>query len=307
MFCPKCGKEVAAGGFCGQCGAAVNNDTPQQPQAVPVMPPPPPPPPPMQPPPQYAPVAQQPPPPHGAPPPPPYGAPPPPYGTPPPYHAHPMAQPGFIGDVFSKAFAFLFKKPVLLWGISLLCVLMTFLVFAFGVIPLITLPVSLVLQLGMINVFLKAFRGQEISATQLFEGFGKGKFLRNAGGMAWRELWIIIWSMLFVIPGIVKSYSYRLTPYIMIEDADIEATEALKKSMRLTKGYRGKMFLTDIIIGICIGAAVFIPSLLIGMVPILAVILGPVLLVVFALAPILLGTVEAIYYEKISKENEIPK
>jgi uncharacterized membrane protein len=216
-----------------------------------------------------------------------------------------MAQPGFIGDVFSKAFAFLFKKPILLWGISLLSVLMIYLVIVFGVIPIITIPVTFVIQLGMMNVYLKAFRGQEISATQLFEGFGKGKFMRNAGGMAWRQLWIIIWSMLFFIPGIVKSYSYRMTPYIMIEDANIEATEALKKSMLLTKGYRGKMFLTDLIIGICIGAAVFIPSLLIGLLPILAIIFIPVFLVIFALTPILMGIVEAIYYEKISKENPI--
>jgi len=180
---------------------------------------------------------------------------------------------------------------------------MTALAVMFGIFPLIWLPIILVLQLGMANIFLSGYRGLPIDAKQLFEGFS-GKFFRNAGGMGWRSLWLLIWGFVPIV-GIIKFYSYRFVPYIMLTHPDIHATDALKMSMAQTKGYKGKMFLTDLVIY----AAIFVASLIfffIRLIPFIGIVLFALyIIVLIALLPLIVGTVEAVYYDKISKENPI--
>jgi len=184
---------------------------------------------------------------------------------------------------------------------------MTTLAVMFTIFPLIWLPIVLVLQLGMANIFLCGYRGMTINSKQLFEGFS-GKFFRNAGGMGWRSLWLLIWALIpiaGVIICIVKFYSYRFVPYIMLTNPDIHATDALKKSMAQTNGYKGKMFLTDL----AIYAAIVVATVIFYFIMMIPVI-GPVLFVIYAivlvaLLPLVAGTLEAVYYDKISKENPI--
>lgn len=71
-------------------------------------------------------------------------------------------------------------------------------------------------------------------------------YWRNVGGMLWMYLFIFLWTLLFIIPGIVKAYAYYLTPYILAEYPNVPATEALKLSMRMTDGYKGELFVLDL-------------------------------------------------------------
>jgi uncharacterized membrane protein len=75
----------------------------------------------------------------------------------------------------------------------------------------------------------------------LFQGFQN--FGRSVGGMLWMYLFIILWSMLFWIPGIIKALSYFMTPYILAECPSVKAKQALLLSMRMTKGHKGKIFI----------------------------------------------------------------
>jgi len=185
---------------------------------------------------------------------------------------------------------------------------MALLAVAFGVFPLIWLPIVLVLELGMANIFLQGYRGNPISSTQLFEGFANKKFMRNAGGMGWRTLWLLIWGMIpvaGVFIAISKFYAYRFVPYIMLTQPDIQATEALKKSMVQTNGYKGKMFVADLLIALAVGITTII-FVLIMQIPFIGIILFVIYYVLLiALLPLLIGTMEAVYYDKISKENPI--
>ncbi|NLT98505.1 MAG: DUF975 family protein [Christensenellaceae bacterium] len=69
---------------------------------------------------------------------------------------------------------------------------------------------------------------------------------RNLGGILWMQLFIFLWSLLFVIPGIVKSYAYFATPYILSEFPAVKPTDAIKISMRMTKGFKGELFVLDL-------------------------------------------------------------
>ena len=45
-----------------------------------------------------------------------------------------------------------------------------------------------------------------------------------------------LWTLLFIIPGLIKSYSYRMVPYILSDNEDMSATEAITKSREIMNG-----------------------------------------------------------------------
>lgn len=59
-------------------------------------------------------------------------------------------------------------------------------------------------------------------------------------------IFVVIWSFLLVIPGIMKAYSYALVPYIAIENPDLGIMETLKESQRLMYGNRITLFVLHI-------------------------------------------------------------
>jgi uncharacterized membrane protein len=61
-----------------------------------------------------------------------------------------------------------------------------------------------------------------------------------------KDVIIFVWSLLFIIPGIIKYYSYKMVPYILAENQDIGCKKALKLSKQMTKGSRLKMLKTDL-------------------------------------------------------------
>ena len=104
-------------------------------------------------------------------------------------------------------------------------------------------PVSM----GLLCYIVSMAQGQRAAFSTLFsEGFRGEYYLRRVGGIAWMYLFSFLWSLLFFIPGIVKSYSYALTPYLLATHPDIGAKQALKLSMKLMNGKKGELFVLDL-------------------------------------------------------------
>lgn len=61
-----------------------------------------------------------------------------------------------------------------------------------------------------------------------------------------KGLFLFLWTLLFVIPGIIKSYSYSMTNYIMADEPDISALDAITKSRKLMSGHKFSLFILDI-------------------------------------------------------------
>lgn len=59
-------------------------------------------------------------------------------------------------------------------------------------------------------------------------------------------LFIFLWSLLLVVPGVVKAYSYALTPYIAHDHPTLSPRECLRQSQRMMNGYKVKLFLLDL-------------------------------------------------------------
>ena len=77
-------------------------------------------------------------------------------------------------------------------------------------------------------------------------------------------LFVLLWSILFVIPGIVKSYEYSMVYYVKADHPDYDWHQCINESKRLTKGHKGELFVLDLsfigwfIVGaICLGIGTF--------------------------------------------------
>lgn len=107
----------------------------------------------------------------------------------------------------------------------------------FAVIAFVSFPLSV----GMQGVFAKIYRKEQTDVGQIFKGFS-GNYMRKVGGMAWMALFVWLWTLLFIIPGIIKGISYSMIPFILAESPNVPAREAMKLSMRMTNGYKGEIF-----------------------------------------------------------------
>lgn len=59
-------------------------------------------------------------------------------------------------------------------------------------------------------------------------------------------LYVALWSLLLFIPGVVKAYSYAMTPYIMAEHPGLTANEAITESRRIMDGNKWRLFCLDL-------------------------------------------------------------
>lgn len=229
------------------------------------------------------------------------------YTAEPVYTAAPVkARLGSILDFYREALAVLASKPIRLWGLSLLYGLIAVLISSLGAaVPLISLPIVMLLQLGFTGVLLDGFHGKEVRSEQLFQAFRKEELLRNAGGMCWQGLWNLIWAFVPVM-NVIKYYSYSLVPYILLTDKEISPTDALRKSMRMTDGYKAKMFGADILLVVGIWVVMLVLGLLmriryIGW--IFGIVFFAAYLAVCLFGTIFFGLVHTAIFEKIREIN----
>lgn len=212
-----------------------------------------------------------------------------------------------VMKIYKEAFAKLMEKPLRLWGISLLYLVLSSLgVTLFGIIPGIAIGISVLLDTAMALIFLRGFRGEQVETLQLFDCFRDWATAKRVlAGMGWMLLWIFIWSLIPIVGpifGIIRSYEYRLTPYILMQEPEVKATEAIKLSKERTEGWKGKMFLADVLVVIAFYLALLILAALstiryIGWIFGLAAFLLFVVFVLFV--TLFLGLVQSAFYEKI--------
>ena len=90
-----------------------------------------------------------------------------------------------------------------------------------------------------------------------FSDFIEGFSLWKKGILSglWQSLWIFLCSLLFFIPGIIKSYAYSQSFYLLTEYPKLSVTQALKVSMKITNGSKWELFILDLS---------FIPWILLG-------------------------------------------
>lgn len=117
---------------------------------------------------------------------------------------------------------------------------------AAGSIPFAGLLVLCPLSFGFMLCFLRLVRGED-SSEMVGDQFSVfNKYGRYLGGSLLMTLYIILWCLLFIIPGIVKSYAYAMTPYVMNDRPDLDADDCIHESRMMMKGYKWKLFCLDL-------------------------------------------------------------
>ena len=140
----------------------------------------------------------------------------------------------------------IFKSP---WLMALAaCAISSILIGAAGSIlwGLASLIVTGPLGYGLAYILLKQARDrQPIQLGDLFKGFStdfKNTFLLGL----MMGIFIALWSMLFVIPGIVMSYAYSMAYYIKLDHPEYTWKECLNQSKAMMKGYKMTLFVQDL-------------------------------------------------------------
>ena len=117
---------------------------------------------------------------------------------------------------------------------------------AAGSIPFAGLLVVCPLEFGFMLCFLRLIRGED-SSEMVGDQFSVfNKYGRTLGTSLLMTLYILLWCLLFVIPGIIMSYAYAMTPYIMNDRPDLDASDCIHESRVMMKGYKWKLFCLDL-------------------------------------------------------------
>lgn len=113
-----------------------------------------------------------------------------------------------------------------------------------GFIPIVG-PIACLLivgpmAVGVCLVFLSFARRTEASVGQLFQGFNQ--FGTALGAYMLILLFVLLWSLLFLIPGIIAGYAYSMTFFIIADDPSVNASDAIARSKVMMNGNKWKLF-----------------------------------------------------------------
>lgn len=98
------------------------------------------------------------------------------------------------------------------------------------------------LELGFANAMRVFFESNDLDCTNNMVRFSTTNYLHKVLGMFFMGLKVCLWTMLFFIPGIVMSFAYAMTPYILEENPELSAWEASTRSREMMKGHKFDLF-----------------------------------------------------------------
>lgn len=101
--------------------------------------------------------------------------------------------------------------------------------------------VSSVVQVGYCSWLVRFYRGETPTVGELFAPF-KRQYMQTVRVMFGTNLRIFLWSLLFIIPGIVKGYAYMMVPYLLHDNPNLTPKQAREISERMTMGYKADLF-----------------------------------------------------------------
>jgi len=96
------------------------------------------------------------------------------------------------------------------------------------------------LIVGVAGFSLSLARKQEARLVQIFDGIKN--FWTCLGTYLLAMIFVILWTLLLIIPGIMAAYSYAMVYFILAEDDSIGPLEAITKSKKMIRGNRWKLF-----------------------------------------------------------------
>lgn len=107
-----------------------------------------------------------------------------------------------------------------------------------NILSLLALPLSWGLTVSLLH----NHREESVDLENLFDGFRGGRYTRVFCAIFLVNLFTFLWTLLLIIPGIMKAFSYALTPYIIMDEPELTARQAITRSSEIMQGRRWKLF-----------------------------------------------------------------
>lgn len=101
------------------------------------------------------------------------------------------------------------------------------------------------LEVGCSNFF-KTNAYEKAELNKLTIAFQKEHYMKMAATMFLRNLYTALWLLVFIIPGVIKAYEYRMIPYILSDCPDISRQEAFRISKEMMMGNKMNAFILDL-------------------------------------------------------------
>lgn len=103
---------------------------------------------------------------------------------------------------------------------------------------LVTFPV----EAGYYNACRALYEDGDNKLTRNIFEFGFNNYLHIVWGYFLMMVLVMLWTLLFIIPGIVMGFAYAMTPFILVEQPEMKAIDALRKSREMMKGHKFDLF-----------------------------------------------------------------
>ena len=139
----------------------------------------------------------------------------------------------FVGS-FTGFFGFLFILPFIL----------LFAVLGIAVASILVKLIAAPLEVGGRRFFLEASQAR-YNLGNLGFGFS-GDFFNVFKTVLLRDIFVYLWSLLLIIPGIIKHYSYYLVGFLLAENPSMDYKRALYLSSEMTRGYKFQIFVLEL-------------------------------------------------------------
>lgn len=97
---------------------------------------------------------------------------------------------------------------------------------------------------GVTVYFLRLSRSENVDLGMIFDGFKD--YLRIFLTELLVGIYTLLWSLLLIVPGIIKGYSYTMTSFVLKDNAELKYDAAINESMRLMDGHKMELFLLDL-------------------------------------------------------------
>ena len=114
--------------------------------------------------------------------------------------------------------------------------------FTMGLLSLLTFPMGYALSVAFLNVSRTQCNPQLESMFTVY----RDNFLKAFLVPLLQGLFVFLWSLLFVIPGIIMAYAYSMAIYVANDNPELSAMDAIRKSRELMNGHKWDLFVLDL-------------------------------------------------------------
>ena len=97
------------------------------------------------------------------------------------------------------------------------------------------------LLIAVYNVFINGYAGKKYEINDMLIGVGDNLSNKICLSVL-KTIYLALWSLLFVIPGIVKTYSYYVAEFIAMKNPELSASECITKSREIMDGHKWELF-----------------------------------------------------------------